>query len=458
MRKASVGVGIGLWLCVVGAWAKMDVAHPQAFVRGYDLHVSSPVLAAWVVLPESCYTDMPSGVDLPVVSFYGKEGEPLPWRLAPTRTQTDSSWHTLLSRYEPSGQSVQAKESRLSWNVRQVISSGSVETSAEQITGSLSTVLPATNVRRWWIDGRSSRMVAIRLQADSLSDFVGEATLDGSQDLVHWQTVASGIGVAYWSADPFQVRALDIAVGDSFAYYRVGIHVRQGNLSGKLSFLGLRTTAVSSHGLRQLQVSAQTTDSAGWSYRLPGAYPVSGIRVETAMVGTWGRGIAEYRTSDSAEWQSAGEFVAYRWQSASGQEFRSGFSTWDTSIRASQWRLRPQTTTSAFGQSAPRLEIQWRPDTLEFAPGGRPDVLLAVGTHPDRWGRIEGLPDEMPRAGLQARIVGSHTLGGKDMLLPPGNGSRKWVVWLALGAALLLLAYLAFRLWREMGNAHMTQE
>lgn len=458
MLKAAVGLGMGLLFGAVGVWAKMDVAHPQAFVRGYDLHVSSPVLAAWVVLPESCYTDMPSGVDLPVVSFYGKEGEPLPWRLAPTQKNTDSSWHTLLSRYEPSGQSVQAKESRLSWNVRQVISSGGVAGSAEHLAGSITTVSPATTWQRWWIDGRAGRMEAIRLQADSLTDFVGEATLDGSQDLVHWQTMASGIGVAYWSADPFQVRALDIAVGDSFAYYRVGINVRQGNLSGKLAFLGLRTTEVSSQGLRQLQVSAQSTDSAGWTYQLPGAYPVSGIRVETATVGTWGRGIAEYRTSDSADWQSAGEFVTYRWQSASGQEFRSGSSTWESVIRASQWRLRPQTTMSAFGQSAPRLEIQWRPDTLEFAPGGRPDVLLAVGTHPDRWGRIESLADEMPRAGLQAHIVESHTLGGKDMLLPPGNGSRKWVVWLALGAALLLLTYLAFRLWREMGHAHMTQE
>lgn len=458
MLKTAVGLGIGLLLGAVGVWAKMDVGHPQAFVRGYDLHVSSPVLAAWVVLPESCYTDMPGGVDLPVVAFYGKEGEPLPWRLASVRRNTDSSWQSLLSRFESSDRSTLATESRLSWNVRQVISSGGVARSAEHLAGSITTVSPATTWQRWWVDGRIGRIEAIRLQADSLTDFVGEATLDGSHDLVHWQTLASGVGIAHWSADPFQVRALDIAVADSFAYYRVGIAIRQGNLNGKLSFQGLRTSEVQGQPLRKLQVSPQTTDSAGWTYQLPGAYPVSAIRVETATEGTWGRGIVEYRSSDSADWQSAGEFVAYRWQSASGQEFRSGSSTWESVIRASQWRLRPQTTISAFGQSAPRLEIQWRPDTLEFAPGGRPDVLLAVGTHPDRWGQIESLADEMPRAALEAHMVGSHTLGGKDMLLPPGNGERKWVVWLALGAALLLLAYLAFRLWREMGNAHMTQE
>lgn len=457
MYKRSLIAALWLSLGVVGVWAKMDVAHPQAYVRGYDLHVSSPVLAAWVVLPESCYTDMPSGTDLPVVAFYGKEGEPLPWRLAPARTSTDSSWQTLLARYEPGEKTGSASASRLSWNVRQVISTGGA-TSAEQLSGSLTTVIPASNRQRWWVDGRIGRIEAIRLQADSLTDFVGEATLDGSHDLVHWQTLASGVGIAHWSADPFQVRALDIAVADSFAYYRVGIAIRQGNLNGKLSFQGLRTSEVQGQPLRKLQESAQTTDSAGWTYRLPGAYPVSGIRVETAAVGTWGRGIVEYRTSDSAEWQSAGEFVAYRWQSASGQEFRSGSSNWEPGIRATQWRLRPQTTIGAFGQSAPRLEIQWRPDTLEFAPGGRPDVLMAVGTHPDRWGRIESLSDEMPRAALEAHMVGSHLLGGKDMLLPPGNGGRKWVVWLALGAALLLLAYLAYRLWREMGHAHMTQE
>jgi hypothetical protein len=114
------------------------------------------------------------------------------------------------------------------------------------------------------------------------------------------------------------------------------------------------------------------------------------------------------------------------------------------------------------GSGVPQLVVQWVPQSLLFVARGEGPFELVFGS------AVAGSA-EAPLDSMIGTLVGeSHPavqevptaalpaveLGGSARLLPPAPPTpwKKWLLWAVLGVGVLLLAYFAWRLSRELGS------
>ena len=148
-----------------------------------------------------------------------------------------------------------------------------------------------------------------------------------------------------------------------------------------------------------------------------------------------------------------------------GRERRSGRIS-IAPMSGPEWILRPHTP----GHAAPKLVLEWQPQTLVFNAQGQ-DFLLAVGAAPEihrRWSggpspmaqvapgynatEIEQLERARPGPPMTAALVLEAPASDSQEALNPIRW-RRFLLWSVLGFGVILLGFMSWRLYGQLNAA-----
>ena len=194
-----------------------------------------------------------------------------------------------------------------------------------------------------------------------------------------------------------------------------------------------------------------------WVYELPGPMPIDragpllpdGNVLITAALSS--------RTGGEERWHLRYEGAFYR-LAAEDARFEHTTAALD-GISDSQWRLATSAELPGT-QSAPGLRLGWRPHELYFLASGDAPYLLAFGAAKVTSSPPTGVEELLARleqadnGGMVAEASPSaqRLLGGEARLLPasPDVPWRRVILWGLLVLSVLLLSWMAWRLWQQM--------
>ena len=140
----------------------------------------------------------------------------------------------------------------------------------------------------------------------------------------------------------------------------------------------------------------------------------------------------------------------YRLKSASAELVNGDVAIAPISDR--YWLARVDARGNGLGSGKPKLRVAWAPHDIVFLARGEGPFTLAFGnaSATASTGRIAALPRgaHVLHASLEEREV----LGGASRLQPASSAmpGKSTILWAVLGLAVALLAYMAYRLARDL--------
>lgn len=292
-------------------------------------------------------------------------------------------------------------------------------------------------------------------------DFVGSVRVATSDDLHHWQEHACG-ALATLAAGTQQLSCSRIEFAAVKArYFR--LTVDPGEKMPRITAVSARLVSAVAPPERSTArffinpVKGQTGD---YLVQTGGRMPVDRLRLVLSDDNSLAGVTFFSRTDNKSPWTERGSSTFYRLRRDSSLVESAALEISPTTD--CEWLLRIRQPGSAPGEKLPMLEIGWQPRELIFAARGEPPYRLAFGS--TRSGE-NNLRDDTLAAGLAtwekqqirplpALAGASVESGGKNALRPtiPATTWRKLMLWGALLGGVLLLARMAWKLSREMGQ------
>jgi len=294
--------------------------------------------------------------------------------------------------------------------------------------------------------------------AQAPMEFVGQMTLEASDDLTHWRTLARA-SVAHLTYEGQQLERRRIEFAPHKAnYLRLTWPARQETPEVKRAALELAGDApVPARHWIALIAAGHGEEQGEYLFTLPGRMSVDRARLVLAQTNSLVRVELLARENSSAKWVRHAQGPVYRL--AIGTESLESPDLRMTAAPAPrQWLLRV-TPSDGLGAYPPALELGWLPHDLIFAAQGAGPYQLAYGA--------AGVgPVNFPMPALLAEIEkqdkntlihkaepGPETvLGGEDSLARQSDW-KKIALWAALVAAVGLLAWMARRLMTQMRSS-----
>jgi hypothetical protein len=134
------------------------------------------------------------------------------------------------------------------------------------------------------------------------------------------------------------------------------------------------------------------------------------------------------------------------------------------------WRIQVDQKGGGFGAGEVRFEIGWLPHELIFAARGSGPFMLAYGNKLAKAGALPFAAVMPADAKDETETARPARLGDVSVLAPPSPSlftdpgrflrgladnpdAKKWLLWAALVAGVLLLGWMAFRLLHDMGKS-----
>jgi len=197
-----------------------------------------------------------------------------------------------------------------------------------------------------------------------------------------------------------------------------------------------------------------------------GQFPVDRIRLALPQLNTVAQVQLLVRERDEDKWRFVASATAYRLRGSGGEIVNP-----DVVVPASTeryWLLRVDQKGGGFGAGEVRAEVGWLPHQVVFAARGDAPFRLAYGAKTARQGALAigavlpGYKDGDLKIAKAARVgePSGDAPQAASLLRDPvqyfralaasGDG-KKWLLWGALLAGVLLLAWMAFRLLGEIG-------
>jgi len=214
---------------------------------------------------------------------------------------------------------------------------------------------------------------------------------------------------------------------------------------------------------RQSRKAAARVDPAHpgeYAFDLGGPFPVDRLTLELPEVNSVAPAQVFAAPSVKAQapaggaWQGVATTVFYRLRQPDGEAANPPVAIPPTAAR--HWKVRIDPAAGAQGGKAPVLSIAYVSRTLVFAARGKPPFALVYGS-------AQASPAALPIAtlvpGFDARTSPATFAAasvGKASLPPALDALRapldvkRWLLWATLGGAAVVLAWMAFRLLRQM--------
>ncbi len=426
---------------------------PDDFAYGFDIRLKQQGAIYQLPLPERVYRTS-TRIDLGDVRVYNAENRIVPYMLKHAeqtrKIKVPPMQPPFFPIYKEPGQKVKSMSLQIKTDSQGAIVEFDQDSSHvidEQPAGYL-------------FDLSKLKTKAARLELTwpaNSADFIVSVRLRYSNDLTHWQSLRDKATLVNMNYTGRRLINNEIELPAVDARY-----LRVERLSGG-PFPVLQSATlhfpeqIDEQPRQWFQVSALEPDQAGeYLFDTGGRFPVGRINLKLPQRNTLINGMLLSRPDKESPWQyrAAGNIynLTINGVSLANPNFRIG----GTGDR--YWKLVINNGQELSG-GFPELSVGWRPHQLIFVAQGQPPYRLAFGSSIVESASfpVNSLLSEIQRDHTdiivaEAKISDSFTLGGADRLQPPRE-SLPWkqiILWLVLISVVVLLAFMAYRLYQQM--------
>jgi hypothetical protein len=282
----------------------------------------------------------------------------------------------------------------------------------------------------------------------------GSLRVEASDDLQRWQTLVSAAPLVSleFGGHKLVQKTVDLRAAQ-YKYLRLTWPPGQQPI--ELTRLSARPGDTQLEPARQWkQVPVRTAEKAGeYRFEPGGRIPVDRLRVTLPEPNTLVPAQVFARDTDEQPWQAVASGVLYRLMHDGREVVNADLSPsgrgWE------QWMLRVDPRGGGIGSGMPQVEAGWLPQQLVFVARGQGPFVLA-------YGNARAKPADLP---IQTLVPGwrsdaelkaaTATAGPQQTLAGPralraAPDYKTWALWASLALGVLLLAWMAWVLAREM--------
>jgi len=445
---------------------------PQDFAYAVPLQFEGQDALYQATLPLSVYQNTVRS-DLGDLRVFNAQGEVVPHMLRqPERSSTSQPVLGRLA-YFPLQGAADAGLDQLSVSIKRNIAGTLIDISSNAKTVDIGRNAKTDDIGSTAKAAASSRLAGYLLDASALKqsvqalelewtsgreNFVGKLHIESSDDLQHWRTVVRDAPLA----------SLQFG-GHSLLQKRVefpALRAKYFRLSWPQAQQPLQLTGISAElagtridtPLSWLTVrGSMVADKAGeYQFDLGAHLPVQRIRIALPQMNTLVQAALLSRARAEDNWRPVSSTLLYKLQH-SGQDLNNP----DIAVSGTHryWLLRVEQNSGGLGNGVPDLQAGWQPHQLQFVTRGSAPFQLAYGSSeikPAEFQMQNVLPGagqnqaelkiQLAQTGAQIALAGPARLNPAPLPLP----WKKWILWAVLGAAVLLLGWMAYRLVKQM--------
>lgn len=443
------------FLCALGAVTTAFGGEPTAdltpndFAYGIKVVTTSEAAAYRVALPLAVYQTVVHA-DLSDVRVFNERGEPVPFRLERPRSQsTTQPTQTVLPLFTLRGDPGKALDA-----VRVTIESGNTRVEVPSSTTTQGATVAASS---YVLDARSfsTPVAAFNLSwpADA-PDFAGHLRIEASDDLGIWRTVVFSAPIANLHAGDARIieRRAELAPAKA-KYWR---------LSWPDTPAPFELTSITAEPAQdRVDVTRETVTVGGkpiaskrgeFEFDLGAKLPVDRLTLELPEQNSIVEVEMLSRAAAQETWRHVTRTGFYRLKNAANAELTNGLVAIEPTADR-YWLARVDMRGGGLGPSAPKLRAGWLPHDIVFLARGAGPFTLAYGSSAAQSvASLSGFPTTIAIA--NAALSDPRALGGAGRLEPVHQKLNLWskttVLWTVLVIGVAVLAFMAYRLAREL--------
>ena len=292
---------------------------------------------------------------------------------------------------------------------------------------------------------------ALSLEWDSKEGFTAQARVEGSDDLKQWHTITANAPILslQHAGASFERSRIELR-GAGGRYLRLSLSGVPASFRLKEVRLELRPDVP--HPTRDwLTLEGTRAKTNGeWLFDAAGHFPVDRVRLHLPQLNTVAQVQLHTRERVDDNWRYITSSIAYRLAGEGGGVTNPDFAVPPNADR--YWLLKVDQKGGGLGAGEAQLEIGWMPHEVVFAARGAAPFTLAFGNDKSKPGALP-VAAVMPKDALVVRSARLGAIAGiADETQPSPFDVKRWALWLALVAGVLLLAWMAFRLLRDVGK------
>ena len=435
-------------IALVSAPAVVFAQGLRDFARGVEIRTDAPASIFRVVLPDDVYATVtrPDLSDLRVLNAAGdrvphtlRQAPPLP---AATVAPVDVHVFPLFQEAAAGSPLTQV-----------VIGDGGAVLEVRRDRGR------SKDISAYLVDASAVDMAIDRMSfvidASSNTSFLARVDVQRSDDLSRWQTVVSGAAIARMQHTGYLLVQSEIELPPVRSrYFRISWPKELSAVT--LTSVGLRPVAtIPAAEIRSITTAGQrSSDSSGAAVYDTGArFPIEQIDVEFADPTDAASVTVKSRPDTSTDWRVVHVGLFYS-LTEPGTKLRSSPARIQRTTDR-HWMIETSREGGWRQDRLPRLKLGWRPHELLFLAQGAGPYTLAYGSA--RVGPTDA-PVDAVLASLDrdeqfnrtrlATLGDARDLGGAEALRPVPPW-RRLVLWAVLISAVLVLALLALRIFRD---------
>jgi hypothetical protein len=215
----------------------------------------------------------------------------------------------------------------------------------------------------------------------------------------------------------------------------------------------------------QADGTAVTDRDNEYEFDLGGSFPIDRVAIDLPEVNAVVPAELFARATREQPWRPVATLVAYRLRQESGEVSAAPTPVRDAAMR--YWLLRIDPKSGGIGRGQPRLRAGWAPQEIVFAARGTGPFVIAYG-NPSATsnalpistlipGYVAAPADSLAAAVGIARPGASAPLGGAARLRP-ARDLRRVTLWGVLVLGVALLAWMAWRLSRQIQSGPGVQK
>jgi Protein of unknown function (DUF3999) len=300
--------------------------------------------------------------------------------------------------------------------------------------------------------------------SESVANYVGSVTLEASEDLATWRTLAKDAPVTRMKFGEHMLDQRRVKFTSApIIYLRISASISQENETPlpeltRVLAIPADISAETPRTWATIAAKPVANKPGEYEFDLGAVAPIDRIHIALPQVNTLVQAELLARASEKELWQSVAQTTAYR-ITQSGRQFNSD----DIQINRDgrrYWLMRIAQQGGGLGKDNPSLKIGWLADQILFLARGRAPFQLAYGAEGVKSGEVPIstlMTTADGKGGIQARAInlGSPTALGGDARLartPDPFPWKKWILWGVLGLGVILMGWMASRLMGQMSE------
>ncbi len=444
-------------LCVLIAPVLAYALAPDDFAFGLKLPLPGPSALYELSLPQQVYQGV-TRPDLSDMRIFNRAGEevPMAFRAPPPVVQTPLPLNLPLF---PLPTSAMADPNNIALNV-QTDARGIVVGVANAI------ISPNEGVPQYYLlDATALARIPDKLLLvwdTPEQGFTASMSVDYSDDLQHWEILEPEITLAEISFEGRTFTQREIDLPPVRARY-MRLHWLSGVTGTRLSSVqALFASPLPSipqqwtqiPGKRVEDSQAQLRNVSVYLFDAGGFFPIDRVRVRLPQNNALVETVLLSRASTAEAWRERYRGALYQIQVQELVWQNTNLALFPNSDR--YWRLEVDDRNGGLGTGRPLIEIGWTSKSLLFAPQGEPPFILAYGSFGVLAPSVLQSPllkDVENRTALIKPVMPGESvvLGGERRQQPPlpGLSWKAKLMWAVLITGLLVLLFMAWRLFRQ---------